>query len=231
MSIKSNVEYKSQVGQDKCVIEEIFKGMTNGYFVDIGAADGLLCSNTYVLEKEYQWDGLCIEPNSVSFEKLKLTRKCDLDNSFVLDDRGGEIDFHEYIGSVHQLLFSSMNPHAPYANNPHVVEQVRKVKPVPLAEVLSKHNLSNVIHYMSIDVEGAEYDLIHNFFVKCQGKVPPDPATKAVMCLSIEHNFRPDREKIRELLETLPVNRFVYYKQLMQDDIYINADFINLLKI
>ena len=50
-----NEKYKSDFGQDKWVIEEIFKSMTNGFFVDVGAGNGIDHSNTYVLEKEYQF--------------------------------------------------------------------------------------------------------------------------------------------------------------------------------
>ena len=37
-------------GQDKWVVEEIFNYKKNGFFLDLAATDGLLESNTYVLE-------------------------------------------------------------------------------------------------------------------------------------------------------------------------------------
>ena len=48
-----NTEYKSQYGQDKYIIENVFKGMNHGCFIDLGAHDGITFSNTYVLEKKY----------------------------------------------------------------------------------------------------------------------------------------------------------------------------------
>ena len=38
--------YKSQDGQDKWANENVFRGMTNGRFVDLGCYDGITYSNT-----------------------------------------------------------------------------------------------------------------------------------------------------------------------------------------
>lgn len=69
----------SQSGQDEWVLS-IIKG--KGFFVDIGAYDGIRYSNTLKLE-EAGWLGLCIEPNPANFEMLIHNRKCDLVNMAV----------------------------------------------------------------------------------------------------------------------------------------------------
>ena len=56
----------SQCGQDKFLVENIFKEKRNGFFVDVGAHDGVYISNTAVFEKEYSWSGICIEPSQAS---------------------------------------------------------------------------------------------------------------------------------------------------------------------
>jgi hypothetical protein len=73
-----NSNYKSQYGQDKWIAEEVFPELKGGYFVDLAAGDGIFLSNTYVLEKDLGWSGICIEPNTESFKKLKLNRNCFL---------------------------------------------------------------------------------------------------------------------------------------------------------
>lgn len=73
--------FYSQAGQDVWALQKTNKG----FFVDIGAHDGVESSNTYALEKA-GWTGICIEPNPVSFEKLRLFRRCTCLNRFVADD-------------------------------------------------------------------------------------------------------------------------------------------------
>jgi hypothetical protein len=63
-------KYYSQIRQDR-YIDFFFSKKRNGVFVDIGANDGVTLSNTYFLEKERHWTGICIEPIPSSFEKLK----------------------------------------------------------------------------------------------------------------------------------------------------------------
>lgn len=53
----------SQIGQDLFVLNH-YNNKRNGYYVDIGSYDGVNFSNTYLLEKDYDWIGICIEPKS-----------------------------------------------------------------------------------------------------------------------------------------------------------------------
>ena len=63
------MSYYSQDGQDKFLIEELFKDKKNGFYVDIGANDGVNLSNTKILE-DIGWDGVCVEPLPQSFNEL-----------------------------------------------------------------------------------------------------------------------------------------------------------------
>ena len=63
----------SQLNQDINVIE-FYKEKKNGFFVDVGAYDGIEFSNTLLLEKELEWNGICIEPGKRFFQKLTENR-------------------------------------------------------------------------------------------------------------------------------------------------------------
>jgi len=69
------MKYYSQFKQDQFVYENYFQGKTNGYFVDIGAHDGVTLSNSKFFE-EIGWNGVCIEPNPKIFPVLKNNRTC-----------------------------------------------------------------------------------------------------------------------------------------------------------
>ena len=57
----SLVRFPSQIGQDRWVAEVVFPGVTNGYFLDVGSADGFVNSNTWALERR-GWSGICVDP-------------------------------------------------------------------------------------------------------------------------------------------------------------------------
>ena len=48
----------SQIDQDLHVLR-FFCNEKNLFFLDIGANDGKTLSNSYLLEKEYNWNGIC----------------------------------------------------------------------------------------------------------------------------------------------------------------------------
>lgn len=71
--------YYSACGQDQWVLETLgFK--TNGFFVDLGSGDGITYNNTYALETQYAWNGICVENTQDHFQNLQLNRSCDLHN-------------------------------------------------------------------------------------------------------------------------------------------------------
>ena len=61
-----------------------------GYFVEFGATDGREISNTYLLEKDYGWQGILAEPNPVWHDALRTNRAvaCLLYTSPSPRDRG-----------------------------------------------------------------------------------------------------------------------------------------------
>lgn len=64
---------KSQFRQDLFVLTELnFKH--NGYFVEFGASDGVNLSNTFLLEKEFNFVGILAEPNPSEWKDLRKHR-------------------------------------------------------------------------------------------------------------------------------------------------------------
>lgn len=61
--------------QDKedVILSRFFTGQSDGFFVEVGALDGLLFSNTYLLEKA-GWQGVCVEPNPEVCGLLAMNR-------------------------------------------------------------------------------------------------------------------------------------------------------------
>ena len=78
----------SQLGQDV----EVLKKYSKGYYIEIGASDGIELSNTYLLEKN-GWEGICIEPIPAKYEKLVKNRKAICYNKAVYHTSDLEVVF------------------------------------------------------------------------------------------------------------------------------------------
>jgi hypothetical protein len=67
------VQFYSQIGQDRWVLETVFPDVKDGFFLDVGSGDGTVISNTKALE-ERGWRGICIDP----FPKNMDGRTCQM---------------------------------------------------------------------------------------------------------------------------------------------------------
>jgi len=68
----------SQLDQDLWILSKFDKDY-KGFFIDIGAHDGISLSNSFLLEQN-GWHGACVEPSVTEFEKLKNSRSCNTYN-------------------------------------------------------------------------------------------------------------------------------------------------------
>ena len=66
--------FYSQDGQDIYLENNVFKGYKNGFYVDVGAHDGISINNTLYFEKNNNWTGINIEPIKKVFDKLVINR-------------------------------------------------------------------------------------------------------------------------------------------------------------
>ena len=57
---------------DKIILK--YLNFDNGFFVELGANDGIKESNTYYFEKNLNWKGILIEPSIENYEKCKKNR-------------------------------------------------------------------------------------------------------------------------------------------------------------
>ena len=159
-----HVKFYSQVGQDRFLLENFFRGKRGGVFVDVGAYDGEKFSNSLFFERTMGWTGLCVEPLPAAFAKLKATRKAVCENVCVADFEG-EADFTEADdpGRNEKMLSglsAKFDAHQlDFMESLTVTRVSRKVQVTKLSQLLEKHSLFEV-DYCSIDTEGAELPIL-----------------------------------------------------------------------
>ena len=87
MQQRKHLHRYSQYGQDQWLWDNFFNNKNTGIFLEVGALDGLHCSNTLFFE-EKGWTGLCIEASPITFKRLEYNRNCICENVAVTNKIG-----------------------------------------------------------------------------------------------------------------------------------------------
>jgi FkbM family methyltransferase len=141
--------YYSQLGQDKWVLEQM-EGP--GFFVEVGAYDGVKDSNTLALENR-GWEGLLIEGDPKRAAKCARNRASLTHNVCVGDGTPGELYVAGVWSGLKGKCRSNIEAEHVRRNNPTI-----PVITVPLISIISSN-----IDYLSIDTEGNEYEILRDF--------------------------------------------------------------------
>jgi len=202
--------YNSQIGQDK-FIDEYFDKKEGLTFLDIGAHDGVSISNTFFLEKERKWKGICVEAQPSEFQKLKSNRNCTCVNVAV-SDYNGETDFIYVEGYANML--SGISDDYNLSHMQRIRNEVStyggaintiKVPVRTLQSILDEHN-THEIDFCSIDTEGSEFNIIKSIdFDKTEIKV-----------FIIENNYGE-----KNIEEFLVEKGYYHYKKIEWDDVFV----------
>jgi FkbM family methyltransferase len=158
--------FYSQFNQDIYLEAIFFKGYKNGFYVDVGAHDGVTINNTLYFEKNNNWTGINIEPIKSVFDKLVNNRPNNININCAVCNNDGETEFlcnsgyTEMISGIkdnfdirhlHRLEWENIQ----YNSTTEII----KVNTKRLETIFDEHSISH-INYLSIDVEGAEFEVI-----------------------------------------------------------------------
>jgi FkbM family methyltransferase len=157
--------YYSQSGQDQYVNENFFFNKENGVFVDVGAFDGVLGSNTCFFERTLNWKGICIEPNPELFENLCLNRTSININACASDEKGTK-EFLQIVGHNETLsgLVEKYDPRQralvdQIASQHNDIHHFLEVECILLMDIFKEYSI-DYIDYLSVDTEGGELDIL-----------------------------------------------------------------------
>ena len=158
--------FYSQDNQDEYLETSIFKGFKNGVFVDIGAHDGLSINNTLYFEKNNGWTGINVEPIKKVFDKLVINRPNSINLNCAVCNNVGETEFicnTGYTEMISGIKDTFDNRHMARLQRENKCyggsTEIIKVKTKKLETICNENNISH-INYLSIDVEGAEFEVI-----------------------------------------------------------------------
>jgi FkbM family methyltransferase len=175
---------RSESGQDlfALVANDFSK---NKVFIEIGAFDGVTYSNSYMLEKDFKWNGVLVECIPRNFRRIKNSRDCEIIFGAVSGQSGDKIEVFE---SSAPNLSSTIKSEA--ENSWRVVSH--SVPNYSLDAILRHGKTMGVIGFLSVDIEGAEYSVLKNVNL----------SQYEIEAICIEHNFRPESQDLKKLIES-----------------------------
>lgn len=155
-------------------------GKRDGYFIEVGAGDGTTYSNTLMLERDFGWNGILVEPARMFHESIVASRQAPLDR------RGASRRSGDTLRFVEDTTFGELSGFAEtLAGKDETQSSGYEVETVSLDDLLDECHAPDEIDYLSIDTEGWELAVLEGLSL----------TKRRIKFLTIEHNF--DRKRSR----------------------------------
>jgi FkbM family methyltransferase len=158
------VTYKSQSGEDR-LLEGLFRHKKTGFYVEVGAFDGIEMSNSVRFE-ELGWQGILVEADPELAEECRRNRpKAIVENcAAVSPAQRGSMTF-EVVKNNRGL--SSLGLNSADLDRVRAWTGGEEVERIAVAartmdEILESHDVGE-IDFVTIDVEGYEWDVLQGF--------------------------------------------------------------------
>lgn len=184
-----NKIYYSQNRED-FIIDAFFSDVDKGFYVDVGANHPFYHSVTKIFYDK-GWSGINIEPNPMLMKQIKEKRKRDTNLQVGVSGKPGNMKLRVYhsLDGLEGISTFSKEMQKQYSQNSN--KDTEKFDDVsvevkPLSDIFSEVNVKH-IHFMKVDVEGYEMEVIKSNDWK---KYRPE-----LICIEANHVFN-DWEKI-----------------------------------
>jgi FkbM family methyltransferase len=164
--LKDQTNMLSQNSEDITAFRNLFLNKRNGVFMELGALDGTKFSNTFFFQKELDWYGILIEPNTHSFVQLLQSRCVNsrnlcLNTAVCSQARPVHFAHADAVGGIIEF----MSPAFMQRFHPDLVadpSSANKLPVIPCVPVGTLFKLFGILHidWLSLDVEGGELEVI-----------------------------------------------------------------------
>ena len=208
----TKVIFYSQQDEDKYIIQYLLNHfISDGTYLEIGACDGKLYSNTKTLEDFFGFQGILIEPQLEFWQRIHKNRSSqhnEIYNCAVSNINDDFVQFIGHGGAAEAGLVGNINTDLKRFPSwkPYYVQN-RK-----MSDILTKSRF-NYIDFMIIDVEGAELSLLQSI-----------DFSFPIFCIIIEaHSKEQDKNKIFGQL--LSSNGFTFRERQRGNEVWINHNY------
>ena len=216
-------------------VSKLLGGQTNGFFIEAGAFNGQDISNTLLLEMQYNWTGILIEPNPDLYQEMltKQRKSYCLETCLSTEKEVQKVDF-DATGAYGGIM--NGEDLKPGSRADEAIKQRKESNPdfvptygtfvrrtlqmqcLPLTSIIEA--LGNpVIDYFSLDIEGAEFPVLKTIdFDKVDIRVISIEVTK------LDSIFDGRLTQLKYLMKR---NGYEFYKEVKEDYIYVKKGLLS----
>jgi len=203
----------AQTGEDlilSLLLKEIC-GIRHPTYLDIGAHDPVLFSNTYLFYKSGS-HGVCVEPDPVLFARIKAIRRRDICLNVGVG-LGEEQQAEFYVLSASTLnTFSREAAEAQCRTGQYRIEKTLRIPLVAVNEIIERHFPSGP-DFVSIDTEGMDLAILRSFNFD---KYRP-------IALCVETLTHPDLKRVVEIADFLAEQDYGIFADTFINSIFVDA--------
>ncbi|MCL5798050.1 MAG: FkbM family methyltransferase [Patescibacteria group bacterium] len=125
-------------------LDKAFKNKTLGFYVDVGANDPRILSNTYHFYLK-GWRGINIEPDTDLFTKLEKYRKEDINLNIGIARRRGKRKFFN-ISAPTLSTFSEITAIRSESEG-YKINEIKYIDVIPLSQILDKYLVNGKVDF------------------------------------------------------------------------------------
>lgn len=186
---------------EEWIVRDFFKDRRDGVFVDVGASHYKDGSTTYFLEEQLGWSGVAIDPQQQFEEDYRRHRPRTRFFPFFVSDRSNETATLYMVNEQSQTVSARTPP-----SDAGAVTRV-SAPTITLTDLLDRLQIPRV-DFISIDVEGAEPDVLRGLDIR--------RFTPALVCVEAHADVR------QQVLEYFAKHSYVVVGR------YLRVDPLNL---
>ncbi len=161
------------------------KNVKNGFYIDVGANHPRIDSVTKAFY-DNGWTGINVEPEKELYELLEDDRPNDINLNMAVSSKVGSIEF--YVSSIRGWSTTSKEISTNLKDKDSFSE-TRTIQAISLDEICKNNNVDSV-HFLKVDVEGAEKDVLESFsFDKVRPWVCVVEATKPTTQIDVSDEW------------------------------------------
>ena len=134
------------------------KDVKNGFYIDVGANHPVVDSVTQAFY-ENGWNGINVEPELELYELLKAERDRDINLNMAISASAEFIEFH--VSSIRGWSTTDKKS-SDNLKDKDSFSEIRIVQAISLDKLCKEYTIEE-IHFLKIDVEGAEKDVLESF--------------------------------------------------------------------